>query len=109
MNIPPPLDERAAAAYARRLTEIERRIVESCSRRASWGYTGLAERLGTTYDEARSAGLRLQARNLAHVSPVRAHNEFNGSAIFLNERGEQVRRALEASKQKRQSADHGSG
>jgi hypothetical protein len=85
--------EDDAKYYAKTLTEAQREVILLCSVGKSWGYSRLAEKTGRDYAEVRAAGQFLQSANLATVEPVRLGNEYNGSAIFLNARGEQVRLA----------------
>ncbi len=95
----PPLNEEDATYYAETMTDVERKVIALCSKRESWGYLKLAEKIDVTYDEISDVGHRLQAMNLASVRPIRRGSEFAGSAIFLNHRGEQVRLAIEAQRQ----------
>lgn len=90
------LTDEEAADMALALTELEVRVISLCSKRQSWGYARLAERTAATYAEIREIGHRLQRMKLATVEPVRLGREFNGSAIFLNDRGEHVKRAAAA-------------
>ena len=83
-----------AREYVKTLTEQERRVLGVCSKRKSFGYQSIAAKLGLEYSEVQSAGQTLTGMNLAAVEPVRMGNEFAGSAIFLNDRGEQVKTAL---------------
>jgi len=89
------MTEDDAAYFAKTMTELQRAVILLCSRKESWGYSRLAEKTGATYGDVRSVGHFLQSANLARVSPVRLSQEFNGSAIFLNDRGDQVRLAAE--------------
>ncbi len=84
-----------ATEDANMMGQIGRRVIALCSMRRSWGYGRIAEKLDVSYHEVRSAGATLQAMGLATVTPVRLGREFNGSAIFLTERGERVRAAIE--------------
>lgn len=84
-----------ASEDANMMGENARRVLCLCTRNKSWGYGWIAERLSIEYDQVRSAGLTLQAMRLADVRPVRHGREFAGSAIFLTERGERVRLAIE--------------
>ena len=87
------MTEEDAKYYAKTLTDVQREVLVFCSTGKSFGYRRLAEITGRAYGEVQSAGQFLQSANLAIVEPVRLGNEYNGSAIFLNARGEQVRLA----------------
>ena len=82
-----------AKDYAKSLTDVQRDVLLLCSTGRSFGYRRLAELTGLEYVEVLGAGHFLQSANLAFVETVRLVNEFNGSAIFLNGRGERVRLA----------------
>lgn len=90
------LSDEEAADMALSFTDLECRVIALCSKGESWGYARLAEKTGATYAQVRAAGRRLQSKRLATVSPVRIGREFNGSAIFLNNRGEHVKHAVAA-------------
>lgn len=90
------LSDEEAADIALSLTALEREVITLCSKGNSWGYRRLAERTSATYSEIRDIGHNFQRMKLATVRPVRLGREFNGSAIFLNNRGEHVQRAVAA-------------
>lgn len=90
-----PMDDAAAVDIALSMSPVERKVMLICSVGRSWGYHGIAARIGATYDDVRDAGKRMQALRLATVKPVRMGGQFDGSAIFLNDRGAHVRRAVE--------------
>lgn len=83
-----------AEYYAKRLNKIERRVVFLCSKGRSYGYTGIAKRLNLRYEDIQSAADTLKGISLVEIAPVRLANRYDGSAIFLNERGDQVRQAI---------------
>ena len=89
------MTEEDADYHAQTMTELQRAVILLCSRKESWGYARLAEKTGSDYQTVSHVGNYLQAANLATVKPVRHGQEFAGSAIFLNERGDQVRTAVE--------------
>jgi hypothetical protein len=80
-----------AAYYAETLTDLQRQIILLCSKGQTLGYSRLAEKSGVSYAEAQAVGHFLQAANLATISLLKPG--FNGSGIFLNDRGEQVKAA----------------
>jgi hypothetical protein len=87
------LSAEDAAYYAETLSEFQRQVLALCSSGQSIGYAGLARSLGVEYRDVQLAGNHLQAANLATVETIRRGNEYAGSAIFLNDRGEQVKLA----------------
>jgi len=84
-----------AVDLALRMTHLQRAVILACERGRSWGYDRIAEGIGAPYSEVRQAGLFLQREKLARVSHVRHGQEFAGSAIFLNQRGEVVKAAAQ--------------
>jgi hypothetical protein len=90
------MTEDDAQYYAETLEPLQRQVILLCSRQKSWGYKGIAKSLGVNYDDVQKVGHFLKAANLAYISVVRRSDEYAGSAIFLNERGEQVRKAVES-------------
>ena len=90
-----------ARYYAKTMGDLERKVIALCLQRQSLRYSGLAEKLGVTYAEVQSAGAYLQAANLATIETTRRGSEYSGSAIFLNERGEQVRQTVARSEAKK--------
>ena len=84
-----------ARYFAKTMSDFQREVILLCSPEKSWGYTRLAEKTGSNYGDVKSVGDYLQSANLARIEHVRHGQEFAGSAIFLSERGEQVRLAVE--------------
>ena len=76
------------------MTDREREMVLLCSDKTTKGYERLAEAMGLTYREAQQVGRDLQLTGIAGIRLLKPG--FNGSGIFLNERGEEVKRLLEA-------------
>jgi len=85
-----PLSDDEAVDIALSMSQIERRVIILCSKASSPRYPKLAEKIGVPYSEVQSVGRKLQAMHLAHVSII----PFNGSALFLNDRGESVKGAV---------------
>ncbi len=85
------MTDEDARYYAKSMSDFQREIILLCSTKESWGYSRLAEKTNSNYAEVQSVGSFLQSANLARVGHVRHGSEFAGSAIFLNERGDQVR------------------
>ncbi|WP_421851036.1 hypothetical protein [Novosphingobium sp.] len=81
-----------AAYFAKTMTDIQRRVIELCGKSRTSGYTGLAEKLSVSYAGAQQVGHFLQAANLATIKLLRPG--YNGSGIFLNDRGELVKQAV---------------
>lgn len=75
---------------ALRLTDLEAKVLLNCSRSWTRRYPGIAKRLGVPYAQVQEAGHKLQELRLAYIEVM----PFNGSAIFLNERGETVKNAV---------------
>ena len=98
------MTDEDARHYAKELTPTERQIIMLCSKTLSWKYDGLAEKEAISYFDAKNAGNRLQSMNLASIMPTRRGNEYSGSAIFLNDRGEQVKLACTNMKLRRHRA-----
>ena len=90
------LTDEEAADIALAMNALEIKVIALCSKQESWGYARLAERTSSTYAEIREVGHHLRRMKLATVQPVRLGREFNGSAIFINDRGEAVKRAAAA-------------
>jgi len=88
------MDESEAEYQARMMSELERKVILVCSKGTSIGYFRMAKETGESYSDTQKAGLSLQKLKLAHVSPTRHSDEYSGSAIFLNDRGEMVRAAV---------------
>ena len=89
------MTDEDAAYYAETMTDLQREVIMLCSPKKSWGYSRLAEKTGSNHADVSAVGNFLQAANLARISHIRHGQEFAGSAIFLNERGERVRIAVE--------------
>lgn len=91
------LTDEQAADFALSFSELERRVILHLSQDRAKGYSRIAELLGETYSRVQVAGRRIQAKKLGYVSVVRdkALDEYVGSALFLNSKGEQVKRAVE--------------
>jgi len=85
------MTSKDALYFAETMTEVQRKIILHCSKSATLGYSRLAEATGTTYLETQQVGQFLQAANLATIGLLKPG--YNGSGIFLNERGELVKLA----------------
>ena len=81
-----------ATYFAKTMTDLQRKVILLCSKSETLGYSRIAEKTGVTYAEAQEVGHFLQAANLASISLLKPG--FNGSGIFLSDRGEQVRKAV---------------
>lgn len=90
MNALRPLSDEEAVDIALSMSQIEREVIVLCSKASSPRYTKIADKIGVPYSEVQSVGRKLQGMHLAHVSVI----PFNGSAIFLNDRGESVKGAV---------------
>lgn len=89
------LSVEEAARYALTMSDLEREVIKLCSTSSSLGYSRLAEKIGASYRSVQTVGRSMQAKKLAHIRPVRCGDEYNGSALFLNRRGGEVKHALE--------------
>lgn len=92
MNPIREMTDEEAADFALSLSNLERQVIALCSIGRSWGYSEIAKRIGASYDEVQAIGHKLQALRMAHISVM----PYNGSAIFLNVRGDSAKRAIEA-------------
>lgn len=81
-----------AGYFAETMTDLQRKVISLCSKSEILGYSRLAEKTGVSYPEAQQVGHFLQAANLATIGLLKPG--FNGSGIFLNDRGEQVKQAV---------------
>ena len=91
MNVLSPLSDQEAVDIALSMSPVERKVIALCSKASSPRYPKIADKIGVPYSEIQSVGQKLQAMRLAHVSVI----PYNGSAIFLNDRGESVKRAVD--------------
>lgn len=91
MNPPPPLTDEEAADFALSMSSIERAVIGLCAKGKAWQYRTIAERIGVSYSEVQAAGRNMQRARLAHISVI----PYDGSRLFLNGRGESVKRAVE--------------
>ncbi|WP_310474591.1 hypothetical protein [Sandarakinorhabdus sp.] len=85
------ITDEKAADIAIKMSETERNVIMHCWKEKSWRYPRIAELIGASYSDVQDVGHKLQKMRLAYVSVV----HYNGSAIFLNEDGEIVKRAVE--------------
>ncbi|MCF8708515.1 hypothetical protein [Rhizorhapis sp. SPR117] len=85
------MTDEDAGYFAETMSEIQRKVILLCSKAGSLGYSRLAEKTGVSYGEAQQVGWFLQSANLADIKLIKPG--YSGSAIFLNDRGEQVRQA----------------
>lgn len=88
-----PTDE-LAAVYAESLSELERRLIVLCSRSRTPSYRALAQALDVSYEHIQGAAGRLRAWGFATMEPLRDRVGLSGTGLFLNEKGEAVRRAV---------------
>ena len=90
------LSDEEAADIALSFNDLERRVILLLSSERAKGYRRIAEILGETYSRVQMVGRGIQAKKLGYVSVVRnSLDEYAGSALFLNSRGEKVRLAVE--------------
>lgn len=92
MSRTPTISDEKAADIALSLSPFERDVLNLCSKGKSWRYDGIARKLDTSYADVQEVGHKLQEMRLAHVSVI----PYDGSAIFLNARGEAVKSAVNA-------------
>lgn len=85
------ISDDEAAEIAVTMTPFEHDVILLCSKGRSWRYTGIANKLDAKYADVQEVGHKLQELCLAHVSVI----PYDGSAIFLNDRGEIVKHAVE--------------
>ncbi len=88
---PASLSEEEAADLALSLTVLERAVIGLCAKGKAWQYRTIAEKISVSYSEVQAAGQKFQRARLAHISVI----PYDGSRMFLNDRGEQVKRAVE--------------
>lgn len=99
------MSDEEALQVAERMRPFHRSVILLCSRTKSWGYGGMAEKLGSTYDEVQAVGRWLQKKKLATIGFIRHGSEFGGSGLILNERGEHVRLAADLITRKTRAPD----
>ena len=87
-------EEEAARFAMMTMSEIERNVILRCDKKTTIGYRKIAEEIGASYAETQKAGRALQQYKLAHVSTFAEPMAYNGSGIFLNDRGMLVRAAV---------------
>ena len=75
--------------YVETMTQLQRAIILLCSNTNTFGYSRLAEKMGVSYQDAQQVGHYFKAANLASIKLLKPG--YNGSNIFLNDRGEQVK------------------
>lgn len=81
-----------AAYFAETMTDLQREVILLCSKSGTFGYSQLVEKVGVSYLEAQQVGHFLQSANLATIGLLKPG--FNGSGIFLNDRGKLVKQAV---------------
>lgn len=89
------MNDDAVTDFLAGMTPWEKRVVALCSDRLSYGYELLAEKSGLSGGAVEYACERLKAHGFATIKHTRAYNgQFQGSAIFLTERGKRLRQAV---------------
>ena len=97
------LSDEQAVDMALSFNDFEREVILLCARKSSIGYARMAEALDAPYRRVQTVGRLLQAKRLAYVDTVRnVLDNYAGSALFLNARGEQVRHVLNLQKRLRE-------
>lgn len=91
MGPPPPLSDEEAADLALSMSPTERAVVALFARGKAWQYGTIAERIGISYAEVQAVGQKMQRARLAHISVI----PYDGCRLFLNDRGEQVKFAIQ--------------
>jgi len=94
------LTQEKAAYWATSLSSLECRVICLLAHRV-WNYRQLAEETGGTYAELSRVGRHLQYLKFAWMRTAYLMSEFNGRALCLSPRGEQVRLAIEALERRR--------
>jgi hypothetical protein len=87
----PPLSDQEAADFVLSMTPTERAIMRHFVEKRGRRYQTIADKVGVGYSEVQALGHKLQGARLAHISVI----PFNGCRLFLNHRGERVKRAAE--------------
>jgi hypothetical protein len=87
---PRQFSDEQAADIAIAMTAFEREVIKLCSKEKSSRYTGIAKKINAEYEDVQAVGHKLQEMRLAYVVVI----PYNGSAIFLNDRGETVKLAV---------------
>ena len=87
----PPLSDTEVADFVLAMTSVERSVMLHFVNGRGRLYSVIAEKSGTSYAEVQATGRKLQNARLASTSV----SPFNGCRLFLNHRGEQVKRAVE--------------
>lgn len=87
----PMLSDAEVADYVLSMTPVERSVIRHFVNGRGRLYSVIAEKAGASYFEVQATGRKLQNARLASISVV----PFNGCRLFLNHRGEQIKRAVE--------------
>jgi DNA-binding MarR family transcriptional regulator len=85
----PPLSDEEVADFVLSLTRKECAMMQHFADERGRLYQAIADKAGVRYSEVQALAQKLQAARLAHVSVI----PFDGSRLFLNDRGRSVKRA----------------
>ena len=88
------MTDAEATQLALMMSETERKVMLYCNDKTTVGYTRISKEIGASYADTQKAGRSLQKSKLAHISTFAAPMEYNGSGIFLNDKGMIVRAAV---------------
>lgn len=91
MSPPPPLSDEEAVDIALAMSALECAVLCQLSKDKGRQYSVISKRLGVLYSHVQAVAHMLQDAKLAYVAVI----PFNGSRLFLNDRGESVRQAVE--------------
>lgn len=93
------LSDEQAVDMALSFNDFQQEVILLCARKTSIGYKRMAKALDVPYRRVQDVGRLLQAKRLAYVDTVRdVLDNYAGSALFLNAKGEQVRHVIELQK-----------
>ena len=90
----PEMTDEEIADSALSLSRLEQDLLLLCDRKRTLGYSGFADKLGVSYEEAQAAGRRLQRLRFATILTKRWVREFGGSGLYLTRKGEPVKDAV---------------
>ncbi|WP_168727285.1 MULTISPECIES: hypothetical protein [Sphingomonas] len=86
-----PLSDEEVANIALSMSSMERSVIRHFVNGRGRLYRVIAEKSGASYADVQLVGQKLQRQRLAYISVI----PYDGCRLFLNVRGEQIKRAIE--------------
>lgn len=87
----PPLSDEEVADFVLSMTRAECAIIGHFADERGRLYKTIADKAGVSYSEVQALAHKLRGARLAHISVI----PFDGCRLFLNARGQRVKRAAE--------------